>query len=66
MFFYSLSLLLKVALGFVFVEGDVQWNERNAIICPLLCVLAGFFAGMFGVGGGIIKVGHVLNRDRKR
>jgi uncharacterized membrane protein YfcA len=45
----------KLACGFEFLKGDVQWDERSTILYPLLCVFAGFFAGMFGVGGGIIK-----------
>lgn len=45
----------KHALGFEYVEGDVHWNSRNTFIYPMLCIFAGFFAGMFGVGGGIIK-----------
>jgi len=45
----------KLEVGYRFLEGDVVWDERSTIIYPLLCVFAGFFAGMFGVGGGIIK-----------
>mmetsp|Transcript_127 Transcript_127/g.132 ORF Transcript_127/g.132 Transcript_127/m.132 type:complete len:584 (+) Transcript_127:78-1829(+) len=45
----------KRNLGFEFVEGDVRWDSRSTFIYPVLCVFAGFFAGMFGVGGGIIK-----------
>jgi uncharacterized membrane protein YfcA len=37
------------------VEGDIQWTSRATIIYPVICALAGFFAGMFGVGGGIVK-----------
>lgn len=37
------------------IEGDIDWNERNTIIYPVICLTAGFFAGMFGVGGGIVK-----------
>jgi len=25
------------------------------VVYPLICALAGFFAGMFGIGGGIVK-----------
>jgi hypothetical protein len=38
-----------------FVDGDVEWNARSTVIYPVLCIFAGFFAGLFGVGGGIIK-----------
>lgn len=38
-----------------YVEGDIQWNARATILYPIVCCAAGFFAGMFGVGGGIVK-----------
>merc|ERR1712057_6547 len=37
------------------VQGDIIWDEENTIRYPLLCTLAGVFAGMFGIGGGIVK-----------
>jgi uncharacterized membrane protein YfcA len=45
----------KKKCGFQYVEGDIQWDERATIVYPVICALAGFFAGMFGVGGGIVK-----------
>jgi uncharacterized membrane protein YfcA len=45
----------REAAQFPFVEGDVRWTERNTIIYPLICIIAGLFAGMFGIGGGIVK-----------
>lgn len=45
----------KKRLGYRFVAGDVEWSPKNTIKYPALCFFAGFFAGMFGVGGGIIK-----------
>jgi len=45
----------KKKCGYQYVEGDIQWDHRATIIYPLICALAGFFAGMFGVGGGIVK-----------
>ena len=47
--------LCKVNAGYDFLDCDIQWDERTTIIFPSICCLAGFFAGMFGVGGGIIK-----------
>ncbi len=35
---------------------QVEWTVRNAIIYPAIGSLAGLVAGMFGVGGGIVKV----------
>jgi len=46
---------LKRKLRYKYVEGDVEWNERNTLVYPSLCIFAGFCAGMFGIGGGIIK-----------
>eukprot|EP00752_Nemacystus_decipiens_P012021 g10656.t1 len=46
---------LKAELGFKYVEGDVEWTPLNTVRYPCICFFAGFFAGMFGVGGGIVK-----------
>mmetsp|Transcript_3212 Transcript_3212/g.4700 ORF Transcript_3212/g.4700 Transcript_3212/m.4700 type:complete len:425 (+) Transcript_3212:1007-2281(+) len=46
---------LKARLQYKYVEGDIQWDDRATIVYPIICCLAGFFAGMFGVGGGIVK-----------
>ena len=46
---------IKRTLDYQFIIGDIEWNERNTIVYPSLCFFAGFFAGMFGVGGGLIK-----------
>ncbi len=51
----------KQASGYVWTEGDVEWSPRNTIIFPALSSLAGLIAGMFGVGGGIVKVGASLS-----
>jgi len=45
----------KRRCGYKYVEGDIKWDGRATIIYPIVCALAGFFAGMFGVGGGIVK-----------
>lgn len=36
-------------------EDDVEWTPRTISVYPALCTFAGVAAGMFGVGGGIIK-----------
>ena len=46
---------VKQRVGYEYVEGDIQWNARATLIYPLVCCFAGFFAGMFGIGGGIVK-----------
>lgn len=38
------------------LDGQVEWNEHTTIVYPLVCSLAGLVAGLFGVGGGIVKV----------
>jgi len=45
----------KTRLGYKYPVGDVEWNETNTIKYPGYCFFAGLFAGMFGVGGGIVK-----------
>lgn len=34
----------------------LSWNRRNTVVLPLLASCAGGVAGMFGLGGGIVKV----------
>lgn len=58
--FIARNHLLKVyyakqECGYEYLENDVQWDERNTIRYPLLCSIAGLCAGMFGIGGGIVK-----------
>merc|ERR1719456_892385 len=45
----------KVAHGYSFVKGEIQWNNKNTIRYPAICTLSGIFAGLFGIGGGIVK-----------
>jgi uncharacterized membrane protein YfcA len=45
----------KKRVGYKYVEGDIEWDRRALTVYPSICSLAGFFAGMFGVGGGIVK-----------
>ena len=45
----------KARLGFEYVQGDIKWDENATIKYPLICSFAGMFAGMFGIGGGIVK-----------
>uniref|UniRef100_A0A7S4NB03 Uncharacterized protein n=1 Tax=Odontella aurita TaxID=265563 RepID=A0A7S4NB03_9STRA len=46
---------IKDELNYQYVEGDIRWDGRATCIYPAASILAGFFAGMFGIGGGIIK-----------
>lgn len=45
----------KERINYEYMEGDIKWDKRATIVYPMVCALAGFFAGMFGVGGGIVK-----------
>lgn len=36
-------------------HDEIEWNTTRTITYPLICTLAGVFAGLFGVGGGIVK-----------
>jgi uncharacterized membrane protein YfcA len=46
---------VKKRVGYQYVEGDIKWDHRATLVYPVICCLAGFFAGMFGIGGGIVK-----------
>uniref|UniRef100_A0A383VY93 Membrane transporter protein n=1 Tax=Tetradesmus obliquus TaxID=3088 RepID=A0A383VY93_TETOB len=35
--------------------GGIHWTPRNSLLYPALCSTAGVVAGLFGVGGGIVK-----------
>jgi len=45
----------KVKQGHVWTTGDIQWDSHNTIRYPAICTLSGVFAGLFGIGGGIVK-----------
>ena len=47
--------LIKKRIGYKYVEGDIEWDGTATLVYPAICSLAGFFAGMFGIGGGIVK-----------
>lgn len=60
---------LKARLNYRYGEGDVEWNPKNTLRYPAVCFFAGFFAGLFGVGGGIVKGPLMLEmgeRQRQR
>ena len=45
----------KDEMYYQFVEGDIKWDKRATCVYPSVSWLAGFCAGMFGIGGGIVK-----------
>ena len=51
---------MKELVLFDFVSGDIRWDSRGAVIYPLLFCATGLFAGVFGIGGGMISVPILL------
>jgi uncharacterized membrane protein YfcA len=45
----------RLSSPFAEPEDDVAWTPRTTLLYPALCTFAGVCAGMFGVGGGIVK-----------
>lgn len=41
---------IKDMLGVNYVDGDLKWNTKRAILYPAIFLSAGLFAGMFGIG----------------
>ncbi len=52
---------VKERNGWVWTEGDVHWTPAATLIYPAICSLAGLVAGLFGIGGGVVKVGNPSN-----
>lgn len=44
----------KERLGYQFIEGDIKWTLRNALLIPTMFLTAGIVAGLLGIGGGMI------------
>jgi len=44
----------KQACDYTYVEGDIIWDSKTTLVYPCICCMAGFFSGMFGIGGGIV------------
>merc|ERR1712072_875821 len=51
---------LKVSVGYEFKEGDILWSVPMTCIAATVCWIAGLFAGLFGVGGGLVKGPQML------
>jgi len=49
------STAKKIDAGFVYLDEDIRWNRKKTIVYPMISTLAGVAAGLFGIGGGIIK-----------
>jgi len=51
---------IKEIVNYDYVEGDVKWEPKNAMLYPAFFILAGVCAGCFGIGGGLITVPVML------
>jgi hypothetical protein len=45
----------RLEAGWEFHDGDVEWDETRASHYPMVGILSGLIAGMFGIGGGLIN-----------
>lgn len=45
----------KIESDYEFLPGEVQWSPSNTLRYPAVCATSGLLAGLFGVGGGIVK-----------
>lgn len=45
----------KDSIGYAFVKSDIRWDPSNTLLYSSICSVAGLFAGLFGIGGGIVK-----------
>ena len=44
----------KVAVGFQYLDADMQWTRAQLLKFPKTALLAGVTAGLLGIGGGMI------------
>merc|ERR1711988_759885 len=74
-YYWTLQILCWITMFFVYVfvrdqvlhhqghdqglDGDIVWTPMNSITLPMLCLPCGIFAGLLGVGGGMV-VGPLL------
>eukprot|EP00775_Hariotina_reticulata_P007850 gene7850-8047_t len=41
--------------GVLLPEGQLHWNRSTTLLYPMYCSAAGLIAGLFGIGGGVVK-----------
>lgn len=51
---------VEMLLLMVLPAGDIRWTHSNSVIFPTICSLAGVIAGMFGLGGAVVKTPLML------
>lgn len=49
------KIAVKKAAGHARETSNVNWTPNTTVVYPMICTLAGVIAGLFGVGGGIVK-----------
>lgn len=50
----------KKAVGFPFVDGDIQWTWHMFFFYSKWTFVAGIVAGLIGIGGGIISFNNLV------
>mmetsp|Transcript_24243 Transcript_24243/g.35923 ORF Transcript_24243/g.35923 Transcript_24243/m.35923 type:complete len:592 (-) Transcript_24243:271-2046(-) len=51
---------IKQLILFDYVQGDIQWDQQAGILYTIMFFAAGIFAGVFGIGGGMVCVPVLL------
>merc|ERR1712216_1071807 len=57
---YKTSLILKarhlkrLGCGFEYLPTDIQWTDEMIKKFPIVALLAGIYAGLLGIGGGMV------------
>ena len=62
---YARSYLLhqgrrKAQADYKYLDTDIKWNQESTLLYPAICTGAGMIAGLFGVGGGLVKAPLLL------
>lgn len=53
--FYVRSSILRRQDAGGPILSEIHWDDRKTIVYPSVSICAGLIAGMFGIGGGIVK-----------
>jgi len=49
----------KQQIGYPFAAGDFKWTRKSTLIYPWVAMVGGIFAGLLGLGGGMV-IGPIL------
>lgn len=47
---------VKYMVRFNYVQGDIRWNKSAGWLYPVFFLVSGLFAGMFGIGGCVLRL----------